>query len=246
MRKLLTATLLLVALQSIGQITPTNNRLKYNWVHGGEFSDTLFLKYLEGGNENKVLVLTITGSIDTVPYSTFQGGGSGGVSLTQLGDTAQSIRTDLNASKLSVSDTSAMLSSYVHSIQAGSNINIDQSNPQRPIISATASGGSSGFSDTIVISGDRDTITNTSENILYISTSQTNDTLYLADNLVLDSLSCVYIENSLGGNLILIGGLTNTLNELTNNTVQIAVRQGAFIRAFGSDGFVIMGGYSEL
>jgi hypothetical protein len=85
----------------------------------------------------------------------------------------------------------------------------------------------------IVISGNRDTITNADAEKLFISTSLTNDTLYLAVDLVLANFSSVYIENHRGGDLIIIGGGSNNLNESANTTINLGVRKGTFIRCLG-------------
>ena len=98
---------------------------------------------------------------------------------------------------------------------------------------SSLAGGSGGLNDTIIISGGRDTISNNSEEVLFLSENLTGeDTLYLAPNLVLDSLSNVYIENHRGGTLVVIGGL-NSLNESINTVLTIPTRGGLFIRCLG-------------
>jgi len=113
----------------------------------------------------------------------------------------------------------------------------------------SGSGGSGGLNDTIVISGGRDTITNTSEEVLYISLNNTGeDTLYLANSLNLDSLSNVYIENHRDGLLVIDGGL-NSLNEQINTALNVPARGAVFIKCLGIiDGvrrFSAIGNYTQ-
>lgn len=101
-------------------------------------------------------------------------------------------------------------------------------------VDANAGGGGGGYTDTIIISGGSDTITNADEGVLFLSTAAGEDTLYLAANLDLDSISEVYFEKHTSGDLIIVGGLTNNLNGSLATTLIVPVRGGGFIRCLGT------------
>ena len=160
---------------------------------------------------------------------------------------------------ISPSDTAAMLATYAllselpaaQSLSFNSSTNvlsISESNGV-DLSSLSGGGGGGGYTDTVIISGGSDTITNADEGVLFISLSETEDTLYLAANLSLDSLGEVYFEKHRGGDLIISGGLTNNLNENIATTLTVPSRGGGFIRCLGTiEGairFSAIGNYTE-
>ena len=108
-------------------------------------------------------------------------------------------------------------------------------------------GGSSGYADTIIIGGSDTIVTNTDANTLFISLAE--DELYLSPSLSMDSLAEFYIENHRGGDLTIIAGLSNSLNDGTNTTLTVPERGGLFIRCLGTIGgairFSAIGNYTE-
>lgn len=200
----------------------------------GSVSDTVFL--VRFNNTTTLQTLTIT-QIRTL---------LGGVTAAQLSDTADVVRAEYLADLadyLRIEDTAGMLSTY-----ARIEVLSDTAAVLRSLINSS-SGGSSGPTDTIIISGGRDTITNASEGVLFISLSETEDTLYLAPNLTLDSLSQVFFEKHRSGDLIIDGGLTNNLNESAATTLTVPARGGGFITCLGTiDGairFSAIGNYTQ-
>jgi len=274
MKKILTILLFVIGLQAFSQ-TYVPNQFLYNWTRGAEFSGDVIFSSLTSGTDTIFLVVnSATGTIDTIGITelkTIFGGGSGdvsfsdtntsiatkydldtltistnGVSRAELGDSTSAVRTDLTEDillRLEIADTSGMLNTYSR-LQDLS----DTAAVLRGLINS-GSGGSGGLNDTIVISGGRDTITNTSEEVLYISLNNTGeDTLYLANSLNLDSLSNVYIENHRDGLLVIDGGL-NSLNEQINTALNVPARGAVFIKCLGIiDGvrrFSAIGNYTQ-
>jgi len=272
MRKILTILLFILAAQAFSQV---DNRFRYNWIYSQEFSGGIVLPNLSNGTDTIFLVLNgATGEIDSIGItelkSIFSGGGNGdvsfsdtntiiatkydldtinvsssGVSRTELGDSTSAVRTDLTEDillRLEISDTSGMLNTYSR-LQDLS----DTAAVLRSLIN-TSGGGSGGYTDTVIITAGVDTsVSNLDAGALFISLGE--DELYLNPSLSMDSLAEFYIENHRGGDLTIIGGITNNLNDNTGTTLTVPVRAGVFIRCLGTIGGVIrfnaIGNYTE-
>ena len=257
MKKILSILFFVLAAQAFSQV---DNRFRYNWIYPQEFSGGIVLPNLSNGTDTIFLVLNgATGEIDSIGItelkSIFSGGGNGDVSFsdtnstiatkydldtmtvsssrvsrTELGDSTSAVRTDLTEDillRLEISDTSGMLNTYSR-LQDLS----DTAAVLRSLINS--GGGSGGASDTTYITGGSDTIINADSEVWYISTSDVTDSLYLGSNLELDSLSAVYIENYGDGELLIISGITNTLNGSVSTTLNVPARSAVFIRYLGT------------
>ena len=274
MKKILTILLFVLAAQAFSQV---DNRFRYNWIYSQEFSGGIVLPNLSNGTDTIFLVLNgATGEIDSIGITELKsifgsgGGGSGdisftdtnsiiatkydldtltvsnsGVSRAELGDSTTAVRSDLTEQvllRLEISDTTGMLNTYSRLEDLG-----DTAAVLRSLINSGGGGGSGGLNDTIIIGGNDTTVENTSAGTLYISLAE--DVLYLAPSLSMDSLAEFYIENHRGGDLTIIAGLTNSLNDGTNTTLTVPVRGGVFIRCLGNIGGVIrfsaIGNYTE-
>jgi len=253
MKKILTILLFVIGLQAFSQ-TYVPNQFLYNWTRGAEFSGDVIFSSLTSGTDTIFLVVnSATGTIDTIGITELKSiFSSTGVSRSELGDSTTAVRTDLTEDillRLEIADTSGMLNTYSRIEQLG-----DTAAVLRGLINA-GGGGSGGLNDTIIISGNRDTILNTHEEVLFLSLSSSNDTLYLNPSLSLDSLSNVYYENPYGGDLIIIGGVSNTVVTFSNTTGSIGVvltlqpAEGGYIKSLGQiDGtvrFSAFGAYAE-
>jgi len=156
------------------------------------------------------------------------------------------------------SDTAAMLAAYALlselpaaqslSFNTSTNVlSISESNGVDLSSLSGGGGGSSGYADTIIIGGSDTIVTNTDARVLFISLAE--DELYLSPSLAMDSLAEFYIENHRGGDLTIIAGLSNSLNDGTNTTLIVPERGGLFIRCLGTIGgairFSAIGNYTE-